>query len=65
MRKGKIIFYMKSGNTVEFLCESFEMTKLSGNDNRELAITGADRAWTIDVTEVEAVLFKKRWWDVF
>lgn len=55
--KLKVVFILSNGQTLTLKCKKFEMTKLTGSKGggRELTIEGADRYWSVDLTEVVGV----------
>lgn len=56
--KVKVTFYMKSGNVITMKFKKIEISKLSGNDNREIVWEQPDKAFTIDVDQIECATLK-------
>jgi len=58
--KLKLRIFLSSGQTVIIKCKSYEIDRLSvSKGNRELAIKGNDREWTIDLNEIVAFTAKR------
>lgn len=56
-KKITVTFYMKSGNVFSLKFKEFEISKLSGSQgNREMTYKGNEKAFTLDVNEIEAVI---------
>lgn len=59
-KRVKVTFYMKSGNVFSLKFKEFEISTLSGSKgNRTMTYSGNKKPFTIDVSEVEAVVFNK------
>jgi len=56
-RKVKVTFYMKSGNMFEIKFKEFEISKLSSSvGNREMTYKGQNKAFTVDINEIECCI---------
>ena len=54
MAKIKVTFYMKSGNVFSLKFDKFEISRLTGNNEREMTYEGASNSFTVDLREMEA-----------
>ena len=58
--KLKLRIFLSSSQIVIIKCKSFEVDKLTNSKGkRELTITGADRAWSVDINEIVAITAKR------